>query len=175
MKKLLFDGEGTGEDRQLNNLIKKITTWATTNNSTPCEYEKILRYIKAVELTKTRSELVRERVINEIELTTNCHEKLVNSNETLRREIIANKDSLIVAKAENQIKMQYDMMARQINQYKSRQEYNSQVQLLTSEIEEMRKEMEEVERKTKSYRNYCKTISASANSINEMLESDARI
>lgn len=172
----MFDGDGTGEDRQLSNIVRTVSKLVKTP---PSEkeimlglFEKALLQIKDCEISKQRSQLVRKRVIEEIDTTNVYSHLLTQLHQEITQDINESKKVLNSTQSVKQIRMQFDLLANRIKLYKSYNQYQSDIEELTLQINQLQTEYDSMGQRLKMYEHQCTKISFYVNSICAMLQDE---
>lgn len=171
---MLIDGDGTGDDRRLNVLIKSIIKWSNTSEESPTEkqltFDKMLAQLCQCEFALKRSLLLSETNVKQLDkyhlLQTRLEEKI---NE-VKLIIEESKNNLSQAKVLKQNRMMYDLMAQSIEKHPARKETNKCLENLKAELHELHEEQKLLEQRLDLKRKQFFVLVSSANSLRTMLE-----
>jgi len=135
--RLLFDGEGTGDDRRIQTLLKTIVKWCHSDCSreeSNLTYQKIIALLNQCEYSMVKNHLVYE--MNTIERKN--YEKLLQDIEKeiteAREEIAACKVELQNAKRVRKNRQEYDALARVIETHPDRKQLQAETDQLKEEL-----------------------------------------
>ncbi|XP_070394369.1 THO complex subunit 7 homolog isoform X2 [Dermacentor albipictus] len=157
-RKLLIDGDGMGDDRRLNMLLKVFLKWCMTDDDTEEEnkmvYERMLMTLAQCEFSISKSQhvlamndaemknyeqLYREIVTVSITLGIWSHLPLLTPRKEVgianaQKNIVENKLELQKAKSIRKNKQEYDALAKVIAKQPDRRGMLSQLECLEKEI-----------------------------------------
>ncbi|XP_072145004.1 THO complex subunit 7 homolog isoform X3 [Dermacentor andersoni] len=138
-RKLLIDGDGMGDDRRLNMLLKVFLKWCMTDDDTEEEnskmvYERMLMTLAQCEFSISKSQHVL--AMNDAEMKN--YEQLYSEIEVgianAQKNIVENKLELQKAKSIRKNKQEYDALAKVIAKQPDRRGMLSQLECLEKEI-----------------------------------------
>ena len=131
--RLLFDGDGTGEERRINVLYKHFIKWCSAPPATaaaaseankPDEdvkmHAKLTSYLMQAEWSDAKSKLVQEMNNKEAVNYEQLLEKIQSKITEAEADILEAKKELEQARLIRRNRMEYDAMAKQISKYPSR-------------------------------------------------------
>lgn len=180
--RLLFDGDGTGEDRRLNLLYRQVVKWCTSGTSAatgtgnPDEdvkmHAKLNSALMQIEWSDAKSKLVQEMNVQE---ATN-YEQLLGKIQTKIAEADADiqeaKKELEQARLIRKNRMEYDAMAKQINQYPSRDITGKTIGEIKSDLERLKGEEENLDLKLQMRKNQFHVLVNSIHQLQALLEQE---
>lgn len=171
-RRLIFDGDGTGEDRRLNLLLKMITNWIKTDDSdeiTQAKYDKILVQLSIVEHSKHRYQYVSKSNSVQLEKYQTLHSTMEKEIEKKKNEIDLQRKELVKAKVIKQNRIQYDLLAKAIAKEPPRTIMNKKLKVLQKELADLATEKKLLESKLHSRKRQFNVLSTSANVLSALL------
>merc|ERR1712109_387892 len=176
--RLLFDGDGNGDDRRLNMLLKLTTKWAhaTNPNGDPEEdiktHAKLRAQLLQCQWTDEKTKLVQ--AMNEREANTyeQLFEKIRSEIEHAEKEINETKIELDKAKKIRRNKMEYDAMAKQINLYPSRASTGKKKQEILAQLNRLKEEEEMLEDKLQSRKKQFHVLVQSIHRLQDLIDKE---
>lgn len=172
-RRLIFDGDGTGDDRRFNLMTKLITKWATSSDESPQEsrqtYDKILAQLSLIEHSRKKSELITksndEQLLKYQQLHSEYEEKIIN----IKEEIAKQRLELEKARIVKQNRIQYDLLAQHISAEPPRTEMNAKLIALQKQLKELGEEKNRLVMKLDERKKQFLVLSTSANQLNILL------
>lgn len=172
-RRLIFDGDGTGEDRRLNVMLKMITKWIHTTDETDEEsnamFDKILAQLSLVEHSRRRSDQVRKSTEEQLQKYKTLYADMEKKINTKKEEISQQKQELEKAKIIKQNRIQYDLLAKAIAKEPPRTEMNKKLKVLQKELADLAAEKKQLENQLDNRKKQFKVLSTSANSLSGIL------
>ncbi|KAJ8932111.1 hypothetical protein NQ314_014892 [Rhamnusium bicolor] len=175
-RRLIFDGDGTGDDRRFNLMLKMITKWVNTTDESSEEnrqmYDKILAQLSLVEHSRRRSELVTksndEQLMKYQQLYSDYEQKIND----IKDEIANQRIELEKAKIIKQNRIQYDLLARAIAAEPPRTEMSQQLVTLQKELRDLGEEKRRLVQKLDKRKKQFHVLSTSANQLRVYLDEE---
>lgn len=164
------DGEGLGDDRRLNLLLKGFIKFCSSNDNPENNAlftDKLLFQLEQAEFGITKSELTEKMIREELENYEKISKTIEETIETVKRQIVTYKEGLVVAKKIRQNKMEYDVLAKVINQQPDRIQTVQQHEKLNTELNELYGKQLELKKKLEQKR---KEFAVLMNALNELEE-----
>lgn len=173
-RRLLIDGDGTGDDRRLNVLLKSLIKWANSTDDSVTEnhqlYDRMLYQLSQCEFAVKRSQLLTVTSKRQLEDYKKLQNKLENNIVDVKDTIEESKKDLAKAKVLKQNRMMYDLLAQNIKEQPARKETDKKLNDLKSELQELHEESANLEQKLDSRRKQFHVLVSSANRLRAMLE-----
>lgn len=170
----MIDGDGTGDDRRLNVLIKGIIRWASLveegSNEKQLSFDKMLGQLCQCEFALKRSLLLCQTNVKQLQKYKNLQQKLEEKIKEVKIVIEESKANLSQAKVLKQNRMMYDLMAQSIDKHPARRDTNKCLENLKAELEQLYGERKQLEQKLDIKRKQFFVLVSSANSLRMMLE-----
>ncbi|XP_018577252.1 THO complex subunit 7 homolog [Anoplophora glabripennis] len=175
-RRLIFDGDGTGDDRRFNLMLKMIAKWVNTSEESREEsrqmYDKILAQLNLVEHSRRRSELVTksndDQLMKYQELYADYEQKIND----IKDEIANQRFELEKAKIIKQNRIQYDLLARAIVAEPPRTEMNKQLVCLQKDLKDLGEEKKRLVQKLDKRKKQFHVLSTSANQLRMYLDEE---
>lgn len=176
--RLLFDGDGNGDDRRLNMLLKLTTKWghATNPNGDPEEdiktHAKLRAQLLQCQWTDEKTKLVQ--AMNEREANTyeELFERIRSEIEEAENEINETKVELEEARKIRRNRMEYDAMAKQINAYPTRSVTGKKKQEIHTELNRLKDEEEMLEDKLQQRKKQFHVLVNSVHRLQDLLDQE---
>ncbi|KAG8187503.1 hypothetical protein JTE90_022896 [Oedothorax gibbosus] len=145
-RKLLMDGEGMGDARRIDSLLKEVFLWAEAENQTDDQvtegYEKLLSMVSSCELAARKSHESQEankRQIAEYEAAYAIIEaKIDEAKQTIEDQ----KEELVEAKKVRKNKLQYHALANIISDLPDRKQTQECLEALGKDIDKLKRKAE---------------------------------
>ncbi|KFM80268.1 THO complex subunit 7-like protein, partial [Stegodyphus mimosarum] len=168
-RKLLMDGEGMGDDRRLNILLRSFFKWCDGKEDSEEEviagYERLITSLSNCEFLMLKSQ--QAQIVNEAEMTH--YEELYSEIETriaeAQQAILDKKAELQQSKRVRKNKQQYDALARIISEQPDRKETHSKLQLLGEEIASLEKAKQDLQMKLEKRHKQFKVLLSAAHRL----------
>lgn len=175
-RRLIFDGDGTGDDRRFNLLFKMIAKWMNASTETLEEnkqaYDKILAQLSLVEHSRKRSELVTKSNNKQLTKYQDLYMDYEEKIHGIKDEISKQRETLEKAKIIKQNRIQYDLLAKAIEAEPPRTEMNKQLTNLQKQLKVLGDEKMKLVSKLDERRKQFNVLSTSANQLRRYLEDD---
>uniref|UniRef100_A0A1A9WPC0 Protein FMC1 homolog n=1 Tax=Glossina brevipalpis TaxID=37001 RepID=A0A1A9WPC0_9MUSC len=150
-KRLLIDGDGTGDDRRLNMLLKQFLKWMySKNDSTENNqiiYDRLMAQLAQCQFAAAKTERTSLMINEELENYQKLSQTIEKNIYSAKQEIEESKKELITAKQIRKNKMEYDQLAKVIKQQPDRKETQKQIEILQKELTELTEKKLKLERK----------------------------
>ncbi|XP_073820229.1 THO complex subunit 7 [Musca autumnalis] len=150
-KRLLIDGDGTGDDRRLNMLLKQFLKWMYSKNDSPENnqiiYDRLMAQLAQCQFAAAKTERTSQMIDKELENYQQLSQTIEKNIEAAKQEIEESKKELVTAKQIRKNKMEYDQLAKVIKQQPDRKETQKHIELLQKELAELNEKKMKLERK----------------------------
>lgn len=175
-RRLIFDGDGTGDDRRFNLMLKLISKWVNSTEESPEDsrqiYDKILAQLCLIEHSRKKSELITksndDQLIKYQHLYTEYEEK-INS---IKEEIAKQRVELEKARVVKQNRIKYDLLAKDIFAEPPRTEMNEKLIALQKQLKDLGEEKRRLVLKLDKRKKQFHVLSTSANQLNVYLNEE---
>lgn len=173
-RRLLIDGDGTGDDRRLNALLKTMIKWATSTDDSETEnqttYDRMLSQLSQCEFAVKRSLLLQRTNQKELDnykiLQEDLEKKITNVKETIETK----KEKLEQAKVLKQNKMMYNLLAQSIQEQPARKDTDQRLADLKLELNSLRDKKRLLEQKLNMRKKQFYVLISSCNQLQGMAD-----
>uniref|UniRef100_A0A182QQF8 Uncharacterized protein n=1 Tax=Anopheles farauti TaxID=69004 RepID=A0A182QQF8_9DIPT len=149
-RRLQIDGDGTGDDRRLNDLLKTFIKWCNSNdapdNSQPI-HDRLLAQLAQCEFDMKKSDFYASVMQQELINYATISETIESGIETAKAQIVQSKQNLVLAKKIRKNRMEYDMLAKTINQQPDRKNTVQELETLKQNLDQLKENRADLERK----------------------------
>ncbi|XP_030373689.1 THO complex protein 7 [Scaptodrosophila lebanonensis] len=175
-QRLLIDGDGTGEDRRLNVLLKQFLKWANSKNESPetnqIMYGRLMAQFAQCKFAALKNVHTLKMISEEREHYKKLAEAHEESIEVAKEEIEASKKELVIAKQIRKNKMEYDLLAELIAEQPDRKKTEKQIETIKKEIDQLTHKKLKLERKFQKRRNDFTLLMYTIHELEQQLEND---
>lgn len=175
-RRLLIDGDGTGDDRRINALLKSFIKWVNSSDSDNTLHERMLSQLAQCEFAQKKSRLVSNMSQEELKSYEELSKEIEIQIEEAKKEIEKTKAELQDAKRVRKNRIEYDVLAKVINEQPDRQETDLKLATLREELATLKEKSEQLEHKLEMRSKQFHVLISSIHSLQTMLnESDEDI
>ncbi|XP_058821446.1 THO complex subunit 7 homolog [Topomyia yanbarensis] len=149
-RRLQIDGDGTGDDRRLNDLLKTFVKWCNSIDSTENSqaiHDRLLAQLAQCEFAMKKSDFCAKMMQQELKNYATISDTIETGIETAKAQIIQSKQNLVLAKKIRKNRMEYDVLAKIINQQPDRKNTIRELDLLKQELDQLQDKKGSLERK----------------------------
>ncbi|ALC43592.1 thoc7 [Drosophila busckii] len=175
-QRLLIDGDGTGEDRRLNVLLKQFLKWANSKNDTPennqIMYDRLMVQFSQCQFAALKNVQTLKMIQEENGNYSKLAEKHKESIEIAKEEIEASKKELITAKEIRKNKMEYDNLASLIEKQPDRKTTEKQIEVIKKTIDKLSQKKLKMEHKFNKRRNDFTLLMYTIHELEQHLEEE---
>ncbi|PSN55326.1 THO complex subunit 7 [Blattella germanica] len=173
-RRLLIDGDGTGDDRRLNVLLKSFIKWCNATNEPPGEsqvvHDRMLAQLAQCEFALSKSRLSASMSAAELQNYENLSRQIETGIEAAKRDIESTKLEFQDAKTVRKNRIEYDVLAKVINEQPDRKETDEKLSQLRRELGSLEETREQLERKLDMRRKQFHVLVASIHQLQAMLD-----
>jgi len=175
--RLLIDGDGMGDDRKINTLIRQIVKFASANaDETPEDarkaHDRISNVLAACEASEAKSSLVREMNDAETMKYDKLYADIERGIEATREDIKRTKNDLDEARRVRKNRMQYDALAKVICKHPDRATTGKKLTDVEAEIARLETEEQILDAKLETRKKQFYVLVHSIQQLQEMLDED---
>lgn len=134
----MIDGDGTGDDRRINVLLKSFIKWANNPEVDNTLHERIISQLAQCEFAQKKSRLVSEMSQEELKNYEKLSKDIEVKIEEAKKSIDATKVELQEAKQIRKNRIEYDVLAKVINEQPDRRETNKKLETLKEELGQLK-------------------------------------
>lgn len=137
-RRLLIDGDGTGDDRRINMLLKSFIKWINSPDLDNTLHERMLSQLAQCEFAQRKSRLVSNMSQEELKSYEQLSKEIEIQIEEAKRNIEKTKTELQDAKRVRKNRIEYDVLAKVINEQPDRVETNLKLATLREELDKLK-------------------------------------
>uniref|UniRef100_A0A3P9KJZ6 THO complex 7 n=1 Tax=Oryzias latipes TaxID=8090 RepID=A0A3P9KJZ6_ORYLA len=160
-KRLLIDGDGAGDDRRINLLLKSFTKWCNSPG-TPEEgftqYQRMLGTLAQCEFSMGKTLMVYDMNLREMENYEKIYSNIEQNITSAHEKIAECKKDIQRAKRIRKNRQEYDALAKVIQQHPDRHETLKQLEALDKELQQLSHIKENVDAKVNPNRIYAASV-----------------
>ncbi|EFX71485.1 hypothetical protein DAPPUDRAFT_201659 [Daphnia pulex] len=174
-RRLLFDGEGTGDERRLNVLLKGFLAWCNSTDSveeTQASYARMIGQIAQCEFAATKSLRCCEMNTAEQQHYDDLYNQIEEGIVSAKKDIEATKKELQEARQIRRNKMEYDALAAIIQTQPDRRSNQEKLSLLRQELEASECECHKMEAKLEQRRKQFHLLISTIQGLQQLLNDD---
>ncbi|XP_045468310.1 THO complex subunit 7 homolog isoform X1 [Harmonia axyridis] len=171
-RRLLIDGDGTGDDRRLNVILKNLTKWAHSPEpiDNQIALDRTLWQLGLCEFSVKRSKILRKTSTKQLMKYSQIQEKLEMEIGKTKDSIEESKNNLKQAKIWKQNHVMYDLLANTIVGHPARKETNKMLNNLQTELKNLKEQSKSLEMKLDLRKKQFHVLVTSANQLRAMLD-----
>ncbi|XP_014488507.1 PREDICTED: THO complex subunit 7 homolog [Dinoponera quadriceps] len=169
-RRLLIDGDGTGDDRRINMLLKSFIKWINNSDVDNTLHERMLSQLAQCEFAQKKSRLVSNMSREELQSYEKLSKEIEVQIEEAKKEIETTKAELQDAKRVRKNRIEYDVLAKVINEQPDRLETDVKLATLREELGSLKEKSEQVEHKLEMRRKQFHVLISSIHSLQGMLD-----
>ncbi|KAG7299121.1 hypothetical protein JYU34_017633 [Plutella xylostella] len=147
-RRLLIDGDGTGDDRRLNVLLKTLIKWCNTDDKpeeSKTTHDRMLAQLAQCEFAVTKSQLASEMMAAELKSYEALSHILETGIEAAKGNIEKSKADLAQAKVVRKNRIEYDVLAKVISEQPDRKQTNEKLSTLKTELASLETSKQQLE------------------------------
>jgi THO complex subunit 7 len=184
-KRLLIEGDSGNEDRCINKLIKLFIRWSQNVNRDKLlqqsddelndianAQETMLAVISHIEFGLMRNQFIYDMNMVEQENYEKLYKKIDFDIEKAKNDIVQSKIDLQEALKIRKNRQEYDVLAREINNYPDRQEMQATIERLDKNLEQLKVTKTDLNHKIDLRRKQFSVLFKSVSSMKVLLEND---
>ncbi|XP_058453632.1 THO complex subunit 7 homolog [Malaya genurostris] len=149
-RRLQIDGDGTGDDRRLNDLLKTFVKWCNSMDNTENSqaiHDRLLAQLAQCEFAMKKSDFCAKMMQQELKNYATISDTIETGIETAKTQIVQSKQNLVLAKKIRKNRMEYDVLAKIINQQPDRKNTIKELDMLKHELDQLQERKGSLERK----------------------------
>ncbi|NXN06742.1 THOC7 protein, partial [Indicator maculatus] len=187
-KRLLIDGDGAGDDRRINLLVKSFIKWCNSGSQEEgyFQYQRMLSTLSQCEFSMGKTLLVYDMNLREMENYEKIYKDIVehnslyfcfkeNSIAAAHEKISECKKQILQAKRIRKNRQEYDALAKVIQQHPDRHETLKQLEALGKELQHLSHIKENVEDKLELRRKQFHVLLSTIHELQQTLENDEKL
>ncbi|XP_020289097.1 THO complex subunit 7 homolog [Pseudomyrmex gracilis] len=169
-RRLLIDGDGTGDDRRINMLLKSFTKWTNGSDVDNTLHERMLSQLAQCEFAQKKSRLVSNMSQEELQSYEELSKEIEVQIEKAKEDIEKTKIELQDAKRVRKNRIEYDVLAKVISEQPDRLETDMKLATLRQELDSLKEKSEQLENKLEMRRKQFHVLISSIHSLQGMLD-----
>lgn len=169
-RRLLIDGDGTGDDRRINMLLKSFIKWINSSDVDNTLHERMLSQLAQCEFAQKKSRLVSNMSREELDSYEQLSKEIEIQIEEAKEDIEKTKIELQDAKRVRKNRIEYDVLAKVINEQPDRLETDIKLTTLQQELATLKEKSEQLEHKLEMRRKQFHVLISSIHSLQGMLD-----
>ncbi|NXM19202.1 THOC7 protein, partial [Ploceus nigricollis] len=186
-KRLLIDGDGAGDDRRINLLVKSFIKWCNSGSQEEgySQYQRMLSTLSQCEFSMGKTLLVYDMNLREMENYEKIYKDIVqynsyfflkeNSIAAAHEKISECKKQILQAKRIRKNRQEYDALAKVIQHHPDRHETLKQLEALGKELQNLSHIKENVEDKLELRRKQFHVLLSTIHELQQTLENDEKL
>nr|XP_002119739.1 THO complex subunit 7 homolog [Ciona intestinalis] len=136
-KRLLIDGDGGGDERRLNALMKLFIKWCNSPDPDISTHQRMLSFLAVGEFAVAKSSFVYEMNMKQMEKYKQLQEEIDANVSLAKKEIEKCKTELAEARLIRKNRKEYDALAGVVLQHPDRQQTEGQISELKCDLKEL--------------------------------------
>ncbi|KAK9502292.1 hypothetical protein O3M35_011090 [Rhynocoris fuscipes] len=172
-KRLLVDGDGTGDDRRINILLKKFLKWFNTDepmDKKSSSLDQLLSQVSQCEYAFTKSRLSAQMTSFELKNYENISKQIEETIQNVKDEIVGTKEDFKEAKVIRKNRLEYEVLTKVINEQPDRKETNEKLEKLKKELENLEEKYTDLEYKLEMRRKQFHVLFQSLHHLEALLD-----
>ncbi|KAB0396017.1 hypothetical protein E2I00_009536, partial [Balaenoptera physalus] len=172
-KRLLIDGDGAGDDRRINLLVKSFIKWCNSGSQEEgySQYQRMLSTLSQCEFSMGKTLLVYDMNLREMENYEKIYKEIECSIAGAHEKIAECKKQILQAKRIRKNRQEYDALAKVIQRHPDRHETLKELEALGKELEHLSHIKESVEDKLELRRKQFHVLLSTIHELQQTLES----
>ncbi|KAM3914567.1 THO complex subunit 7 [Leptodactylus fuscus] len=176
-KRLLIDGDGAGDDRRINLLVKSFLKWCNSGSQEDgySQYQRMLSSLSQCSFSMGKTLLVHDMNLREMENYEKIYSDIESSIAAAHEKIAECKKQILQAKRIRKNRQEYDALAKVIQQHPDRHETLRQLEALDKELKQLSHTKENVEDKLELRRKQFHVLLSTIHELQQTLENDEKL
>ncbi|XP_041446861.1 THO complex subunit 7 homolog isoform X3 [Xenopus laevis] len=176
-KRLLIDGDGAGDDRRINLLVKSFLKWCSSGSQEEgySQYQRMLSSLSQCEFSMGKTLLVHDMNLREMENYEKIYVDIESGIAAAHEKITECKKQILQAKRIRKNRQEYDALAKVIQQHPDRHETLKQLEALDKELKQLSHTKENVEDKLELRRKQFYVLLSTIHELQQTLENDDKL
>ncbi|XP_057701538.1 THO complex subunit 7 homolog [Corythoichthys intestinalis] len=177
-KRLLIDGDGAGDDRRINLLLKTFTKWCNspgTPDESFTQYQRMLGTLAQCEFSLGKTQMVYDMNLREMENYGKIYSNIEQNITSAHEKIAECKKEIQRAKRVRKNRQEYDALAKVIQHHPNRHETLKQLEALDKELQQLSKIKENVDAKLELRKKQFHVLLSTIQELQQTLENDEKL
>ncbi|XP_063282907.1 THO complex subunit 7 homolog [Pelobates fuscus] len=175
-KRLLIDGDGAGDDRRINLLVKSFIKWCNSSSQEEgyTQYQRMLSTLSQCEFSMGKTLLVHDMNLREMENYEEIYNNIESSIAAAHEKIAECKKQILQAKRIRKNRQEYDALAKVIQHHPDRHATLKQLDTLGVELQQLSQTKQNVEDKLELRRKQFHVLLNTIHELQQTLENDEK-
>ncbi|KAM5148755.1 THO complex subunit 7 isoform 1-T1 [Mantella aurantiaca] len=176
-KRLLIDGDGAGDDRRINLLVKSFVKWCNSGSQEDgyTQYQRMLSTLSQCSFSMGKTLLVHDMNLREMENYEKIYSDIESSIAAAHEKIAECKKQILQAKRIRKNRQEYDALAKVIQNHPDRHETLKQLEALDKELKQLSHTKESVEDKLELRRKQFHVLLSTIHELQQTLDNDEKL
>uniref|UniRef100_A0A8C5PR47 THO complex subunit 7 n=1 Tax=Leptobrachium leishanense TaxID=445787 RepID=A0A8C5PR47_9ANUR len=172
-KRLLIDGDGAGDDRRINLLLKSFIKWCHSGSQEEgyTQYQRMLSSLSQCEFSMGKTLLVHDMNLREMENYETIYTDIESSIAAAHEKIAECKKQILQAKRIRKNRQEYDALAKVIQHHPDRHVTLKQLDTLGVDLQHLSQTKQNVEDKLELRRKQFHVLLSTIHELQQTLES----
>ncbi|XP_061788316.1 THO complex subunit 7 homolog [Nerophis lumbriciformis] len=175
--RLLIDGDGAGDDRRINLLLKTFTKWCNstaTAEESFTQYQRMLGTLTQCEFSMRKTLMVYDMNLIEMENYETIYSNIEENITSAHEKIAECKKEIQRAKRVRKNRQEYDALAKVIEHHPDRHETLKQLEALDKELQQLSNTKENVDAKLELRKKQFHVLLSTIQELQQTLETDEK-
>ncbi|XP_061900492.1 THO complex subunit 7 homolog [Entelurus aequoreus] len=175
--RLLIDGDGAGDDRRINLLLKTFTKWCNSTGSPEesfTQYQRMLGTLTQCEFSMGKTLMVYDMNLKEMENYETIYSNIEENITSAHEKIAECKKEIQRAKRVRKNRQEYDALAKVIEHHPDRHETLKQLEALDKELQRLSNTKENVDAKLELRKKQFHVLLSTIQELQQTLETDEK-
>ncbi|XP_053325333.1 THO complex subunit 7 homolog [Spea bombifrons] len=175
-KRLLIDGDGAGDDRRINLMVKSFLKWCNSGSQEDgyAQYQRMLSTLSQCEFSMGKTLLVHDMNLREMDNYEKIYTDIEKNIAAAHEKISECKKQILQAKRIRKNRQEYDALAKVIEHHPDRHETLQQLDALGKELQQLSHMKESVEDKLELRRKQFHVLLSTIHELQQTLEKDEK-
>ncbi|XP_077581680.1 THO complex subunit 7 homolog [Stigmatopora nigra] len=177
-KRLLIDGDGAGDDRRINLLLKTVTKWCNSSGAPDesfTQYQRMLGTLAQCEFSLGKTQMVYDMNLREMENYGKIYTNIEQNITSAHQKITECKKEILRAKRVRKNRQEYDALAKVIQHHPNRHETLKQLEALDKELQQLSTIKENVDAKLELRKKQFHVLLSTIQELQQTLENDEKL
>lgn len=175
----MFDGDGIGDDRRINIMMKAFFIWANKlragdfpTEEIELDYDRMIIMMVDAEISMKKSENVKLMCAAELQEYDEIFDNIEKRIEASKCHLEDLKDQLVAAKEERKNKTEANEMCKKVQQFPSREETSTKLIKIQEEIRSLNQTAIDITARCEGWKKQFATLVAAAGNMDRLLTND---
>ncbi|XP_008318588.1 THO complex subunit 7 homolog [Cynoglossus semilaevis] len=174
-KRLLIDGDGAGDDRRINVLLKSFTKWCSSPGPSEEGFtQKMLSTLAQCEFSMGKTLMVYDMNLREMENYEKIYKNIEQNITSAHEKITECKKEIQRAKRIRKNRQEYDALAKVIQLHPDRHETLKQLEALDKELQQLSNTKDNVDAKLELRKKQFHVLLSTIQELQQTLDNDEK-